>query len=870
MADLNYDVSVNTSSAERNLANLQKSVGGINTAFLRFKQTIATISLGAVITQALQYADAISDLCDASGIAVGNILGFSAAVQANGGSAEGAQKAILKLVNAIGDAADGSEETQKQFKAVGVSLNDLRTLSEQQILQKTIEGLDKITDNGKRSIAVTALLGKEFRNVAAGGLAQAYADATAQSAKYSDAITKGAAAQQNIDKTLTDFKTGLLEAIKPLTELISKVNIGVENFQKFVQALLAIGAALLIVAAGAKVWAILKLVGVALAGIYTTAKASAVAVGGFMAIARAVITDLAALSTYSARWQGIKIVIQGITNVIASALAPAFTALKGLALPILASIAGYWGWIQDSTGGAINKIKEYLNYLPGVNFDIGGGQGRGDPKEIANREAAEKAAKAAEEERRSVRDKAAEREMDRYRKLQAALTAQQQTYIQLNSEAQTFSNYLLGDLKFQTSLLGMTEDQKEIATALNNETNRYLQQQNQLQSKLSDVQSQIGIELKAQKSLKDDELAASKDKVSLLVEEESKLKELSKTYYDLHLTNGKNLESELKQQQNIKNTEAERLSNLEYISERLREQAASYENLGGALRSINDKRVDLRFEGSLKGLSPLRAQITKINEEARKAAMEAGRSLSAGFDNEDGLTPERARELTNGLDAIAQGYRSIADEQIKSLGVSAEYLAGFVSITDDSLRSLAEFREEFKLGTKDAFEKFKEDANDAGKQAANSFGNFTSGMEDAFVEFAKTGKLSFKSLADSIIADLIRIAVRRAIVAAIGGPLGSLFGMANGGSAMAGTPYMVGERGPELFVPSSAGKIVPNNVLSGSAAGQGAVNGGGQTVVNYNIQAVDASSFRSLVAKDPSFIYAVTEQGRRSQPTRTR
>ena len=143
-------------------------------------------------------------------------------------------------------------------------------------------------------------------------------------------------------------------------------------------------------------------------------------------------------------------------------------------------------------------------------------------------------------------------------------------------------------------------------------------------------------------------------------------------------------------------------------------------------------------------------------------------------------------------------------------------------------------------------------------------------MEDAFVQFAQTGKLSFKSLANSIIADLIRIAVRRAIVAAIGGPLGSLFGMANGGSAMAGTPYMVGERGPELFVPSSAGKIVPNNVLSGSAAGQGAVNGGGQTVVNYNIQAVDASSFRSLVAKDPSFIYAVTEQGRRSQPTRTR
>jgi hypothetical protein len=42
------------------------------------------------------------------------------------------------------------------------------------------------------------------------------------------------------------------------------------------------------------------------------------------------------------------------------------------------------------------------------------------------------------------------------------------------------------------------------------------------------------------------------------------------------------------------------------------------------------------------------------------------------------------------------------------------------------------------------------------------------------------------------------------------------------------------------------------------------------TTVNYNIQAVDASSFRQLVARDPQFIYSVTEKGRRSQPTRSR
>jgi phage-related minor tail protein len=84
-------------------------------------------------------------------------------------------------------------------------------------------------------------------------------------------------------------------------------------------------------------------------------------------------------------------------------------------------------------------------------------------------------------------------------------------------------------------------------------------------------------------------------------------------------------------------------------------------------------------------------------------------------------------------------------------------------------------------------------------------------------------------------------------------------GFANGGSISANQLAMVGERGPELFLPRTAGTVIPNHMLGG---------GGNITTVNYNIQAVDASSFRSLVARDPEFIYSVTEAGRRSQPTR--
>jgi phage-related minor tail protein len=35
---------------------------------------------------------------------------------------------------------------------------------------------------------------------------------------------------------------------------------------------------------------------------------------------------------------------------------------------------------------------------------------------------------------------------------------------------------------------------------------------------------------------------------------------------------------------------------------------------------------------------------------------------------------------------------------------------------------------------------------------------------------------------------------------------------------MSGSPYIVGERGPELFVPGSSGTIIPNNKMGGAVS----------------------------------------------------
>ena len=65
---------------------------------------------------------------------------------------------------------------------------------------------------------------------------------------------------------------------------------------------------------------------------------------------------------------------------------------------------------------------------------------------------------------------------------------------------------------------------------------------------------------------------------------------------------------------------------------------------------------------------------------------------------------------------------------------------------------------------------------------------------------------------------MINLVRNNAAVRGIAGLIDSAFGgfRANGGSVSAGTPYVVGERGAELFVPSSNGTIIPNGVGGGS------------------------------------------------------
>lgn len=189
--------------------------------------------------------------------------------------------------------------------------------------------------------------------------------------------------------------------------------------------------------------------------------------------------------------------------------------------------------------------------------------------------------------------------------------------------------------------------------------------------------------------------------------------------------------------------------------------------------------------------------------------------------------------------------RIINEFQEKSVASYTDYYARLIDLQGDAA-----------LGAKEALQNYFDDAQKLGKQTENIVGKALSGVEDAFVSLATTGKSNFKSLADSIIADLIRIQVRQAIAGATGGgggggiagvlgTLGSLISgsynanysnegrnypapRAAGGSVEAGRDYWVGEQGPEILrMGRQHGMVVPSKVATAGGRLQVVMNNSG-------------------------------------------
>ena len=179
---------------------------------------------------------------------------------------------------------------------------------------------------------------------------------------------------------------------------------------------------------------------------------------------------------------------------------------------------------------------------------------------------------------------------------------------------------------------------------------------------------------------------------------------------------------------------------------------------------------------------------TSAQRELNDTLTQYARSLdSIGLSDRE---QQRLAGITQITDKYAADLRRLDDDR-RSAQFGGTWTEQAQKQYDDELQLINEFQQksleaygsyydqltakqgDWALGAQRALLNYADDASNMFAQAEGLATNAFKGMEDALVNFATTGKLDFKSLANSIISDLIRIQIQASMVQMLGGMFGS-------------------------------------------------------------------------------------------------
>jgi hypothetical protein len=252
-------------------------------------------------------------------------------------------------------------------------------------------------------------------------------------------------------------------------------------------------------------------------------------------------------------------------------------------------------------------------------------------------------------------------------------------------------------------------------------------------------------------------------------------------------------------------------------------------------------------------LSPARveAEIARLEGMLRNAP--SGRSMaeSRGYRPTD-TTP--IVESTGGGGRGSKAEGGPAYTSMYSLGFGAGVNQAPQSLTDYGQKMAEELQsgfgeidlsEEIRAGVTAPLMRATEEMSVYGEQAARN-------MQDAFAQFLFDPfdggvKGMLKGFGNALRQMAAQAAAAKFFESSgVAGFLGSLFGgfRASGGPVSSGRSYVVGERGPELFVPGASGAIVPNGAMSGAAQVTYA------PVYNVGANTVSREELAMLMARD--------------------
>jgi phage-related minor tail protein len=187
-------------------------------------------------------------------------------------------------------------------------------------------------------------------------------------------------------------------------------------------------------------------------------------------------------------------------------------------------------------------------------------------------------------------------------------------------------------------------------------------------------------------------------------------------------------------------------------------------------------------------------------------------------------------------------------------------------------------RKSFMSGFEEAARQFAIDAENYGRLGADMFTSAIGNMNSAIDNFARTGEFSFKQFARSVVQDIMAMILKFQAMQLVMMGMRSLgfgtftpFQMSGGGGpsfAAAGGeiagPTIVGENGPELFIPQRRGTVIPNMQASSYTGAQPQVVYNGPYIANMN--AIDTQSATQFLSRNKQAVWSANQSAQRSLP----
>lgn len=780
MADLRYTVAIDTKQAEGALNNLNKSIDGLRGA-------LASLAIGTFIANTYKSAMAVNDLAEQTNFSVQAILGLNRAFQENGSDANTAQEAISRFTKNVGEAAAGSANLQQSFAEVGVTLQDLSTLSEQDLFLKVIKGLGNISDKATQARLAADLLGKSAKANFA-GIAGSVDQYIAGSAAAAQANINANKAAENFERAITNLKEQLLIVLDPISKLASNINVAGEKIGKFLE--------------------IVKNVAIVAGAFFVVTRAIRFVIAAFEGLMTIIAGFGRGLALIKKTWEifiwqlGKIKQAGGLASESFEGFAKRLKFMKagidlvvkaiGVLVAGLTAIATFI--IPDSVSNAFKKLGEMLGFSASETDKLADKKKKLD-ETLANNEA-------------MLAELEAQRQViDALKEKVKAIEEVGNAYARNNRE-------IINNINNEAKYLTMTERDAEVQKALDDLYTRTA-------ATIQDLQNQ-----KAKLTDKDKEQKKAIDETIASINNQAR-------------ADANRIKTAIENLQAEREAIDARNRAIEF-GEQLRQDTASLEAMQAEIDMLymnSEARED--YKNKLDAERNLKERLAAIDKEAATVGKNATASQLADFD---------ARRQA----AIAF-YDAVIEKQSQ-----------YNTALDDEARKIKVWGEETKKALEDSI------------SPSSQVKTFWDGLSGQIDNFARTGKFKVKEFLAGIIQDFIAAKIKLAAlnflnVLGLGGGGGLLGGkiipgfLAEGGPAQKNKPYIVGEQGPELFVPNTSGKVVPNDKLSQGTSAQ--VNAPIQnTYITNNINAIDAKSVAQLFMENRKTLFGSVQMAQREMP----